>query len=316
MWALRVWWVLLGTLGVGSAQLTFQKIESVSVSACNGTEIVIPCIATNLERKNTADMFVKWKLEGEDFFSFDGFEHKFLRNSTFQSTNLLNLESLTSGIASIKLSRSEAIPGNYTCVVVEFHREGKTVIELLYGSQTWFEPVEKFFIIATVITAAVLFLLQFGFVAIKFDMMLHKMIGFGVAGLIVTIVAVVGGILLVQEGYKPSNQAGLGLVVLPVVLLVPPLYFLFGSVFEKPPLFAIILVALKALGYLIAVAGFAVCVSACPPKRASVMIAGVGLIDVIAAIALVYMIVIGTSFKDHQPPRKAVEEPLNARDAS
>lgn len=38
-------------------------------------------------------------------------------------------------------------------------------------------------------------------------------------------------------------------------------FAIFFPVFEKPPRFAIILVVVKAVGYLIAVIGFAVCVT-------------------------------------------------------
>ncbi|KAH0624973.1 hypothetical protein JD844_032936 [Phrynosoma platyrhinos] len=101
---------------------------------------------------------------------------------------------------------------------------------------------------------------------------------------------------LLSEGYSSSQRTGLALIVVPAFILVPLLYFLFTSVFEKQPLFAIILVALKAIGYIIAMAGFALCVLACPPKQGSVMIAGLAIIDIVAAIGLIYLIVIGGKY--------------------
>uniref|UniRef100_A0A8D0B9W7 Leukocyte surface antigen CD47 n=1 Tax=Salvator merianae TaxID=96440 RepID=A0A8D0B9W7_SALMN len=323
MWALGVWWVLLGTLGTGFAQLQFQKVDSVIVDSCNTSDIILPCVVTNLKENNEKSMFVKWKIHGRDFFSYDGYEKKFNRNSTFQSANLLNLEKFRFGIASLKLSKKEALPGNYTCEVVESHREGDTIVELIYTSgnscrteptfpkvcqgTSWFESLENFFIIATIILAAVLFWLQFGIVVLKFDTTLQKKIGLSAAGIIVTFAAVIGSIIFMPAGYTASNQAGLGLIVIPAGILVPLLYFLFRSVFEKQPLFAVILLALKTLGYLIAVTGFALCVSACPPKHGSVMIAGLAIIDFVAAVGLIYISIIGSSFKDHQPPRVSLK---------
>uniref|UniRef100_A0ACB8FHF4 Uncharacterized protein n=1 Tax=Sphaerodactylus townsendi TaxID=933632 RepID=A0ACB8FHF4_9SAUR len=186
--------------------------------------------------------------------------------------------------------------------------------------------------------------------ATKFDISLLKKISLIIAGLIVTIAVVIGCVLFVPDGFESSNQVGLGLIVLPAVILVPLLYILLTSVFEKPPCFAVMLLVLKALGYVIAVTGFAMSVSgprsslksisailpqqklmevsaieahtssvvgvygaleACPPQHAAVVIAGLAVIDLVAVIALVYVIIIGSNFKDHQPPRKAVEEPLN-----
>ncbi|XP_028582541.1 leukocyte surface antigen CD47 isoform X1 [Podarcis muralis] len=304
MWALSVCWVLLGTLGAGSAQLMFKKIHNVSFDVCNTTEIIIPCIVTNLQRFSREEMFLNWKIDGKEFFTYDGYENRYFKNNTFLSVDLLDILNLTAGVASIKMSLKEAVPGNYTCIVVERNREGEHVIELRYGTPFWFQPVESFLVIGAAILAVALFLLQVGYVAVKFEMSLLKKISFGLVALIVMIIVVPGAALLVKEGFTLASQFGLGLVVLPTILLVPPLFFVFQSVFEKPPLFAIILIILKALGYLIAVAGLATSLPECPPKQTSVVIAGLGIIDIVAAIAFIYMVVIGTRFKDHQPPKQ------------
>ncbi|XP_072850002.2 leukocyte surface antigen CD47 isoform X3 [Pogona vitticeps] len=315
MWALRVCWVLLGTLAAGSAQLLFEKIQSVTMDPCNSSTAIIPCRVTNLKLNNTKVMFVKWKIQGKEFFTYDGVEDKYARNTTFQSANLLNLTQLPYGIASIVLSRKEAISGNYTCEVAESNREGDTVVELIYKSASWFSSPESSFIIATVIVAVFLYWFQLAAVAVKFDMTLQKKSELILMGVIVSAFAVIGVILFVPAGYESSNQAGLGLIVVPAVVLVPLLYFLFTSVFEKQPLFAILLLVVKAIGYLIAVIGFFLSVSACPPRQGSVVIAGLAIIDIVAVIGLIYLLVIGgSSLKDHQPPRKAVEESLNAGD--
>ncbi|KAJ7320358.1 hypothetical protein JRQ81_019869 [Phrynocephalus forsythii] len=295
MWALRVCWVLLVSLATGSAQLLFEKIQSVTMKPCNSSTAIIPCWVTNLELNNTKVMFVKWKVQGKEFFTYDGVENKYARNATFQSANLLDLSQLTYGIASIVLSRKEAIPGNYTCEVTESNREGDTVVELTYESASWFSSMETSFIIATVIVAVFMYWFQLAAVAVKFDMTLQKKSGLILMGIIASVFAVIGIILFIPDGYEASNQSGLGLIVVPAVFLVPLLYFLFTSVFEKQPVFAIILLVLKALGYIIAVVGFFVCVSACPPTQGSVMIAGLAIIDIVAVIGLIYLLIIGAA---------------------
>ncbi|KAG8136708.1 putative CD47 antigen protein [Naja naja] len=142
-------------------------------------------------------------------------------------------------------------------------------------------------------------------------MTFKKKIGFTVTGLLISIFAVIGTILYAQGEYTTSVRTGIGLIVIPAIIVVPLLYLLFTSVFEKQPLFAVILLALKALGYVIAVAGFALCVTVCQPKHGSVLIAGLAIMGAVAAIGLIYIIIIGSNLKDHQPPRKAVEESLN-----
>ena len=64
------------------------------------------------------------------------------------------------------------------------------------------------------------------------------------------------------------------------------------------------------MGYIVAVVGFALSVSACPSVLLSVVIAGLVVMAVADLLALAYVYSC-SRMKDHQTPRKAVEEPLN-----
>ncbi|XP_026519759.1 leukocyte surface antigen CD47 isoform X3 [Notechis scutatus] len=312
MWMLCVWWVLLGTLGAGSAQLSFQNVPFLEINYCNGPQFVLPCVVTNLEENNSVTMFVSWQFQGNPFFIYDGVSGNITKNNSFETAKFLNHSMLPYGIASLVISTKQADLGNYTCEVTEGNREGKTRFELRASSVPWFQPVERFSIISIIVLIVVLYWCQFITVVQKFDMTFEKKIGFTVTGLLISIFAVIGTILYAKGEYTTSVRTGIGLIVIPAVIVVPLLYFLFTTVFEKQPLFAVILLALKALGYVIAVAGFALCVTVCEPKHGSVLIAGLAIIGTVAAIGLIYIIIIiGSNLKDHQPPRKAVEESLN-----
>ncbi|XP_066478508.1 leukocyte surface antigen CD47 isoform X3 [Tiliqua scincoides] len=301
MWALGVCWVVLGTLGAGSAQLLFLPDNSVTIGPCNES-VTLPCVVTNLKLNRTKAMFVKWRLEGKEFFAFDGFDGQVVKNATFQSAKLLNEPKLPKGVASLVLSRSEAVEGNYTCEVVESNREGEHIVELKHSNEEWLQRWEKTFIVIAMLLAAVLYWIQLVVVALKFDMTGFKKICLSCAGLIVTVAAVTGSVLFLRGG---AQKVGLGLLVIPAAVLVPLLFFLLASVFEKLPRFAIILIVLKALGYLIALVGFALCVSVCVAKQSAALIAGIVIIDNVAAIGVIYVTIVGSNMKDHQLPRHA-----------
>uniref|UniRef100_A0A2D4Q2J9 Leukocyte surface antigen CD47 n=1 Tax=Micrurus surinamensis TaxID=129470 RepID=A0A2D4Q2J9_MICSU len=307
MWMLCVWWVLMGTLGAGSAQLSFQNVPFLEINYCNGPQFVLPCVVTNLKENNSLSMFVSWQFQGNPFFLYEGVSDNITKNSHFDSAKFLNRSMLPYGIASLVILTNEAVHGNYTCEVTEGNREGKTRFELRTSSVTWFQ---RFSIISIIVLIVIFYWCQFITVALKFDMTFKKKIGFTVTGLLISIFAVIGTKLYAKDEYT-SVRTGIGLIVIPAIIVVPLLYFLFTSVFEKQPLFAVILLALKALGYVIAVAGFALCVTVGQPKHGSVLIAGLAIIGAIALIGLIYIIIIGCNLKDHQPPRKAVEESLN-----
>ncbi|CAM4423874.1 unnamed protein product [Lepidochelys olivacea] len=308
MWALGAW-VLLGAVCAGSAQLQFNAIKSVEQTICNKT-VILPCIVTNLAQKSIRAMFVKWKLEKKEFFSFDGFTAETHRNKNFSSAVLESVQNLSLGSASLSISKTQAVPGNYSCEVTESNREGETVIELIYRVEPWFPQVESIFIILFLVCAILFYWIQLG-VTVSKGTTFQENIGLIIAGIIISVVAVVGFILLVLDGFEPKNQAGLGLIVLPAVILVPLQYFLLKIVFKNNLLlFAILVVVLESLGYLIAVIGFALCITACPPKNGAVVIAGLAIMALMSVVVLIYIIALGSCKKD-QPPRKAVEEPLN-----
>ncbi|XP_070606201.1 leukocyte surface antigen CD47 isoform X2 [Erythrolamprus reginae] len=314
MWMLCVWWVLLGTLGAGSAQLFFQSVPFLEINYNNGPQFILPCVVTNLKENNSMAMFVTWQYQGNQFFIYDGVSDVITKNYSFNSATFLNRSMVPYGIVSLLISTKEAALGNYTCEVTEVNREGKTRFELREYSAPGLRSTEQFAVISMIILIVVLYWCQFITVVKKFDMISEKKIGLSVTGLLISIFAVTGTILYAQGGSITLVKTGIGLIVIPAIIVVPLLYFLFTSVFEKQPLFAIILLALKAVGYIIAVAGFALCMSACKQKEESVMIGGLAIIGAVAAIGLIYIIIIGSSLKDHQPPRKAVEESLNALD--
>ncbi|XP_074829004.1 leukocyte surface antigen CD47 isoform X2 [Natator depressus] len=300
MWALGAW-VLLGAVCAGSAQLQFNAIKSVEQTICNET-VILPCIVTNLAQKSIKVMFVKWKLEKKEFFSFEGSTEKTHRNKNFSSAVLESVQNLSLGSASLSISKTQAVPGNYSCEVTESNREGETVIELIYRVGPGLPQVESSLIIFFLVWAVLFYWIQLG-VTVSKGTTFQEMIGLIIAGIIISVVAVVGFILLVPDGFGPKNQAGLGLIVLPAVILVPLQYFLLKIVFKNNlPRFAVVLVVvLESLGYLIAVIGFALCMTACPPKNGAVVIAGLAIMALMAVVGLIYMIALGSCKKDQLP---------------
>ncbi|XP_010150205.1 PREDICTED: leukocyte surface antigen CD47 [Eurypyga helias] len=272
-------------------------------------------------------MFVTWKKQGKIIFSFDGAKQDFFRDPAFSSANLVSQADLPKGIASLMLNTSEAEVGNYSCEVTESNREGETKVELRDHSVvrcgeeitpapedkcgSWFMLVDTAIIVALLFLVTILCLVQLCFIALKYEIVSQKKMGIIAAGVIFTIAAVVGTVLFVQEGYTAQNQAGLGLIVVPAVILVPLQYFMFGIVFDTLPQVTLALIGLQVLGYVIAVVGFALCVSACPPLHGSVLIAGLAIMAISNLLSLVYVFIMGSRMKDHPRPGKAVEEPLN-----
>ncbi|XP_037234125.1 leukocyte surface antigen CD47 isoform X3 [Falco biarmicus] len=309
MWLLPAL-VLLSAVGAGSAQLAFSVTDVVERSDCNKT-VILPCYVTNLKENNANVMFVTWKKEGKTIFSFDGARAEFFRDPTVPSANLRSQTDLPKGDASLELNSADAEVGNYSCEVTESNREGETRVELRSHSGSWFLLVERAIIIALLFLVIILCSAQLSVVALKYDMVLQKKMGIIVAGIIFTVAAVVGTVLFVQDGYTAQNQAGLGLIVVPALILVPLQYFMFGIVFDSLPQTTFALIGLQILGYIIAVVGFALCVSACPPLHGSVVIAGLAIMAIATLLSLAYVFIMGSRMKDHPRPGKAVEEPLN-----
>ncbi|XP_025968092.1 leukocyte surface antigen CD47 isoform X3 [Dromaius novaehollandiae] len=308
MWVLGAW-VLLSAAGAGSAQLLFSPTTFVERNICNES-VLLPCIVTNLQANNKKVMYVKWKIQGKLFFSFDG-TRQAVRDSMFSSAKLVSESDLSKGVASILLDKEEAILGNYSCEVTESNREGETTVELKNSTGSWFLPVESACIIVLLFLAIIFCWAQLSVIASKFETVFQKKISIIIACGIFTVVAVVGVILFVPDGYTRGSRAGLGLIVVPAVILMPIQCLLFGMVMDSLSKTAYALISLESVGYIIAVAGFALCVSACPVLHGSVVIAGLAIMAIGALLSLVYVCFVGSRIREHQPPRKAVEEPLN-----
>ncbi|XP_010280951.1 PREDICTED: leukocyte surface antigen CD47, partial [Phaethon lepturus] len=222
-------------------------------------------------------MFVTWKNKGKIIFSFDGTRQEFFRDETVPSANFVSQADLSKGIASLRLNSAEADAGNYSCEVTESNREGETRVELRNQSVvscgeenaptpkekcgSWFLLVERAIIIALLFLVIILCSAQLSVIALKCETVPQKKMSIIVAGIIFTVAAVVGTVLFVQDGYTAQNQAGLGLIVVPAVILVPLQYFMFGIVFDSLPQTTFALIGLQTLGYITAVVGFALCVS-------------------------------------------------------
>ncbi|KFU86426.1 Leukocyte surface antigen CD47, partial [Chaetura pelagica] len=294
----------------GSAQLLFNVTEFVERTQCNKT-VILPCCVTNLKENNTKVMFVTWKRQGKVIFSFDGEKNEFYRDQMVPSANLESEVNLPKGIASLTIKSTEAEAGNYSCQVTESNREGETRVELRNHTGSWFLLVERALIIALLFLVIILCSAQFIVIALKYEIVTQKKMAIIVAGIIFTVAAVVGTVLYVQDGYAAQNQAGLGLIVIPSVILVPLQYLMFRIVFDSLPQATYALIGLQILGYIIAVVGFALCVSACPPLHGSVVIAGLAIMAIASLLSLADIFIMGSRMKDHPRPGKAVEEPLN-----
>ncbi|XP_058587494.1 leukocyte surface antigen CD47 isoform X7 [Neofelis nebulosa] len=275
-------------------------------------------------------MYVKWKFRGKDIFTFDGAVEKITRDDKFKSTKIIP-QKLLNGIASLEMNKEEAVVGNYTCEVTELSREGETIIELKYRIVSWFSPNENILIVIFPILAVLLSWGQFGIVnaaehicshifisqelcgALKYksSLMKEKTILLFVGGLVLTIAVIVGAILFVPGEYSTKNSCGLGLIVVPTVILILLQYcvFMIGVWMSS---FTIAILILQVLGYVLSVVGLSLCVSECTPVNGPLLISGLGIIALAELLGLVYMKLVASNQKTIQPPRKAVEEPLNA----
>ncbi|XP_023115879.1 leukocyte surface antigen CD47 isoform X4 [Leopardus geoffroyi] len=309
MWPLVVL-LLLGSACCGSAQLIFNITRSVEYTACNET-VIIPCYVNNVEATNINEMYVKWKFRGKDIFTFDGAVEKTTRDNKFKSTKIIP-QKLLNGIASLEMNKEEAVVGNYTCEVTELSREGETIIELKYRIVSWFSPNENILIVIFPILAVLLSWGQFGIVTLKYksSLMKEKTILLFVGGLVLTIAVIVGAILFVPGEYSTKNSCGLGLIVVPTVILILLQYcvFMIGVWMSS---FTIAILILQVLGYVLSVVGLSLCVSECTPVNGPLLISGLGIIALAELLGLVYMKLVASNQKTIQPPRKAVEEPLN-----
>ncbi|XP_047648963.1 leukocyte surface antigen CD47 isoform X1 [Phacochoerus africanus] len=310
MWPLVVV-VLLGSAYCGSAQLIFNITKSVEFTVCN-TTVTIPCFVNNMEAKNISELYVKWKFKGKDIFIFDGAQHKSKPSEAFPSSKISPSE-LLHGIASLKMDKRDAVIGNYTCEVTELSREGETIIELKRRFVSWFSPNENILIVIFPILAILLFWGQFGILTLKYKSSYtkEKTIFLLVAGLMLTIIVIVGAILFIPGEYSTKNACGLGLIVIPTAILILLQYCVFMMALGMSS-FTIAILILQVLGHVLSVVGLSLCVSECTPVHGPLLISGLGIIALAELLGLVYMKCVASDHKTIQPPRKAVEEPLNA----
>ncbi|XP_037381501.1 leukocyte surface antigen CD47 isoform X2 [Talpa occidentalis] len=309
MWPLVVA-LLLGSACCGSAQLIFNVTKSTEYTICNET-VVIPCFVNNVGAKSIKEMYVKWKFKGKDILTYNGDKNVTLTSSNFQSAKILP-EELLNGIASLKMGKSDAVVGNYTCEVTELSREGETIVELKYRVVSWFSPNENILAVIFPILAILLSWGQFGIVTLKYKSShtKEKAILLFVAGLVLTIVVIVGAILFVPGEYSAKNASGLGLIVIPTAILILLQFCVFMIAIGMSS-FTIGILILQVVGYVLSLVGLSLCVTECTPIHGPLLITGLGIIALAELLGLVYMKFVASNQKSIQPPRKAVEEPLN-----
>ncbi|XP_058692374.1 leukocyte surface antigen CD47 isoform X2 [Poecile atricapillus] len=313
MWLLAAS-VLLGALRAGSAQLILSGTSIIEKNDCNET-VVLPCYVTNLEQNNENVMFVIWKKQGEKIFSYHGGNKKFNIYPSFSSARFLSQADLIKGVASLVLHSAQATVGNYSCEVTESNREGELKMELKNSSVvscgdetpeekcgSWFLLVERAVIISLMCLLVIFCAAQLSVIGLKYEIESQRKVCVIVALVIFAVVAGVGAALFIQDGYTVQNQAGLGLTVIPTVILIPLQYVMFGIVFDSLMQATLALIGLKLLGFIIAVVGFALCVPACPPLHGSVLIAGLAIMAIGSLLSLAYVFIMGSRMKDHPRP--------------
>nr|XP_044627596.1 leukocyte surface antigen CD47 isoform X3 [Equus asinus] len=288
----------------GSAQLIFNVIKSVEYTVCNKT-VIIPCFVTNVKATNISDMFVKWKFKGKDIFIYDGQNQNQMSPSSegFKSTEITPSE-LLKGVASLKMDKSDARVGNYTCEVTELSREGETIIELKYRVVSWFSPKENILIVIFPILAILLSWGQFGIVTLKYKSSdtKKKIIFIFVVGLVLTIDVIVGAILFVPGEFSTKNACGLGLLVIPTAALILLQYCVFMISFRMTA-FTIAILILQGLGFVLAVDGLSLCITECTPVHGPLLISGLGIIALAELLGLIYMKLAASNQTTIQPPR-------------
>lgn len=294
--------LLLGSCCCGSAQLLFSKVKSAEFTTCNET-VVIPCVVLNVEAQSTEEMYVKWKLNKTYIFIYDGSKNNSSVETNFSSAKI-SLSDLLKGVASLKMDRQQAVVGNYTCEVTELSREGKTVIELKYRVASWFSPNEKILIVIFPILAILLFWGKFGILTLKYKSTRtnKRIILLLVAGLVLTVIVVVGAILLIPGENPVKSASGLGLIVISIGTLILLQYNVFMTAFGMTS-FTIAILITQVLGYVLALVGLCLCIMACEPVHGPLLISGLGIIALAELLGLVYMKFVASNQRTIQPPR-------------
>ncbi|XP_040836457.1 leukocyte surface antigen CD47 isoform X7 [Ochotona curzoniae] len=258
-------------------------------------------------------MFVKWKFKGKYIFIYDGGQNKSTVAETNFSSAKIAVSELVKGDASLKMDKHDAVLGNYTCEVTELSREGETTVDLKYRVVSWFSPNENILIVIFPILAILLYWGQFGILTLKYKSSRtnKKIIFLLIAGLLLTTVVIVGAILFVPGEYSIKNASGLGFIVISTGILISLQYNVFMTAFGMSS-FTVAILITQVLGYVLAVVGLCLCIMACVPVHGPLLISGLGIIALAELLGLVYMKFVASNQKTIQPPRKAVEEPLNA----
>ncbi|NXB84102.1 CD47 protein, partial [Vidua chalybeata] len=270
----------------GSAQLSLSGTSIVEKNDCNKT-VVLPCYVTDLKQNNENAMSVTWKKQGVTIFFYHGGNKKFNIDPSFSSARFLSQVELIKGVASLVLDSAQATVGNYSCKVTESNSEGEIKMELKNSSGSWFLLAERVGIVLLMCLLVVLCIVQLSVIGLKYEIESQRKVCTIVALVIFAVVAGVGAALFIPDGYTVQNQAGLGLIVIPAVILVPLQYVMFGIGDLLQATLA--LIGLKLLGFIIAVVGFALCVPACPPLHASVLIAGLAIMAFASLCSLPYV---------------------------
>ncbi|XP_075820268.1 leukocyte surface antigen CD47 isoform X5 [Microtus pennsylvanicus] len=301
MWPL-VAALLLGSCCCGSAQLLFRKVKSVEYTKCNDT-VVIPCNVLNVEAQSTEEMYVKWKLDKTYIFIYDGSKNNSTVETNFSSAKI-SVSDLLKGDASLKMGRTQAVVGNYTCEVTELSREGKTVIELKHRMASWFSPNEKILIVIFPILAILLFWGKFGILTLKYKSTRtnKRIILLLVASTVLTVIVIVGAILLIPGENPVKSASGLGLIVISIGILIPLQYNVFMTAFGMAS-FTIAILITQVLGYVLALVGLCLCIMACEPVHGPLLISGLGIIALAELLGLVYMKFVASNQRTIQPPR-------------
>ncbi|XP_076405076.1 leukocyte surface antigen CD47 isoform X7 [Peromyscus maniculatus bairdii] len=301
MWPL-VAALLLGSCCCGSAQLLFSEVRSVEYTPCNET-VVIPCIVRNVETQSTEEMYVRWKLNKTYIFIYDGSKNNSTVEPSFASAKI-SVSGLLKGDASLKMSKHNAVVGNYTCEVTELSREGKTVIELKYRMASWFSPNEKILIVIFPILAILLFWGKFGILTLKYKSTRtnKRIILLLIAGTVLTVIVIIGAILLIPGENPVKSASGLGLIVISIGILIPLQYNVFMTAFGMTS-FTVPILITQVLGYVLALVGLCLCIMACEPVHGPLLISGLGIIALPELLGLVYMKFVASNQRTIQPPR-------------
>ncbi|XP_040606664.1 leukocyte surface antigen CD47-like isoform X2 [Mesocricetus auratus] len=287
MWPL-VAALLLSSLCCGSAQLLFKNINSVTARHCNKF-VVIPCYVTNLQTEDINDLSLIWRFGNTSVLIFQGYGNTFSRYPMFSSATI-STSAFLKGNASLKLKKNEAKAGNYICEVTELNREGKKMVELKYQA-SWFAVSETILIIIFPFLTILLFWVQFAILLRKYksNPMNKKTIVLSTAGILMTVIIIVGAILFIPGSYSKMKSYGLIFFVSPTLMPVFLQYYKFKPAIGRTLHAMIIFTVVQALGFVLIMAGMYLTVTECEPKYGPLLILGLAIITLVELLGLIYM---------------------------